>query len=346
MQRDVVLWTTSKLSGSWSASEIASTLTVELLEQMVDVFERMEPLIRVRLLIACTFLEPARFRELAIALEALIKKAGTDDHEWVRLYGQALKSMDGNLHLENALDAFPVLKATVEDLTARLDSTDSGDTSYLRPLEEQFLSPRLMAKRGVVPPDLLQHNHFSVRSGGEETAAQLWDSRPGAAAVVAAAAVSGSKYSDVLSGVQPAPAQTARKKGDHHASMFVRSSHTLQTPTVAAPSYSMAASCGGAKSRVLEVQEAPLKPAAGSKRRSSSTLAQDGESSPYKRLGITAEGDLLAPPTDVPAISEGQLPPLEAPPFMIGFSAIAPGLKDDTDDFNSNEADDPAPNTF
>lgn len=110
MQRDIVLWTSSNLAGPWSAGEITGSLTAEMLNDMTAAFDRMEPLVRVRLLIACAFLKPARRAELAPELRALAAKASGDDHEWVRLYATALAEADGRIRLDNSAEAFPVVR--------------------------------------------------------------------------------------------------------------------------------------------------------------------------------------------------------------------------------------------
>ena len=110
MQRDIVLWTSSNLAGPWSAGEITGSLTSEMLRGVITAFDRLEPLVRVRLLLACAFLKPAQRHELASELEALTQKASNDDHEWVRLYGTTLANVDGIIRLDNAKGAFPVVR--------------------------------------------------------------------------------------------------------------------------------------------------------------------------------------------------------------------------------------------
>jgi hypothetical protein len=105
----MLLWTASRLS-AWSAGEITASLTSDLLEKITDAFERLEPLVRVRLLIACAFLKASRREELAKELQQLARKASSDDHEWVRMYGLVLGDMDGKMHLQRALEAFPVVR--------------------------------------------------------------------------------------------------------------------------------------------------------------------------------------------------------------------------------------------
>lgn len=125
MQRDVLVWAQSKLSGPWSAGEITGSLTSELLVKITDDFDRLEPLVRVRLLISCAFLTPTRRQDLADELRALAKKASHDDHEWVRMYGLVLGDMDGRMHLPRALEAFPVVRSHFAQLncSARLSTS-------------------------------------------------------------------------------------------------------------------------------------------------------------------------------------------------------------------------------
>ena len=107
MQRDVVLWTSSKLTGSWSAEAIVDDLDVDLIHQLCRVFADLEPLVRVRLLISCCLLSPARREELQGPIHELLQTASTDENEWVRFYGNAISSGDGDVNLQRALGAFP-----------------------------------------------------------------------------------------------------------------------------------------------------------------------------------------------------------------------------------------------
>ena len=124
MSRDVRVWTKSKLAGAWSAEAIIGDLTSELILQIRDVFDDLDPLIRVRVLIACCLLEPGRQKELAPAVRLLLRTATKDRDEWVRFYGHALSVEEGGIVLHQALAVFPEVRNFALLLTVCHDMLD------------------------------------------------------------------------------------------------------------------------------------------------------------------------------------------------------------------------------
>lgn len=61
MNRDVLLLATSKLSGDWSAPDFSKLLTKEVLQELLPRFEKLDPLVRMRLLLSAMHL-PAEAR--------------------------------------------------------------------------------------------------------------------------------------------------------------------------------------------------------------------------------------------------------------------------------------------
>ena len=59
MSRDAFNLAQAKLQGEWSAPEFAKSLSAEVLRELLPRFDKLEPLVRVRLLLACLSLEPA-----------------------------------------------------------------------------------------------------------------------------------------------------------------------------------------------------------------------------------------------------------------------------------------------
>ena len=110
MQRDVVLWTTAKLTGSWSSEAIVDDLDATLIRQMRDVFDELEPLVRVRLLISCCLLSPSKLKELHAPITELLQTAASDENEWVRFYGHAINAEHGDVQLGRALETFPEVR--------------------------------------------------------------------------------------------------------------------------------------------------------------------------------------------------------------------------------------------
>lgn len=128
--RDVVLWTTSKLSGAWSARGIVDDLTGPLILQIVDVFSDLDPLIRARLLISLCLVPPDKQAALAASVSTLLQRACSDDSEWVRFFGHAICFEEGSVSLEPALPAFPEVRGqlapSVQNATSLLASTSNG----------------------------------------------------------------------------------------------------------------------------------------------------------------------------------------------------------------------------
>jgi hypothetical protein len=52
MNRDVLLLATSKLSGDWSAPDFTKSLSKEVLQELLSRFDKLDPLVRVRLLLS------------------------------------------------------------------------------------------------------------------------------------------------------------------------------------------------------------------------------------------------------------------------------------------------------
>ena len=61
MSRDVAIQASSKLSGDWSAPEYTKSLTKEVLQELLPRFPKLDPLVRMRLLLSVMSL-PAEAR--------------------------------------------------------------------------------------------------------------------------------------------------------------------------------------------------------------------------------------------------------------------------------------------
>lgn len=93
------------MTGSWSSLDsFGARLDGEILEAVTNQFSRLEPMVRVRLLLSTLFL-PAERRDGALrpALERLAEVAASEDDEWVRVVGAAVGRFDGRLHIEEVI---------------------------------------------------------------------------------------------------------------------------------------------------------------------------------------------------------------------------------------------------
>jgi hypothetical protein len=160
LQRDVALWTSSKLADSWSASAIEKDLTDELLHGMVNDWPRLDPMTKVRLIIACSLLEQSRQDVLADSLRALMQRAAQDDNEWVRLYGTSLLGMQHEVDLRRAATVMPEVclaracSIGCTLLTRTSHSTCQLDTTMCLPMRHDLTC---CWPRGVVLVLLFEH---------------------------------------------------------------------------------------------------------------------------------------------------------------------------------------------
>ena len=183
----------------------AADLDASLLVQISTVFHRLDPLVRVRLLVACCLLKGGRRQELQASIMHLLHKATQDDSEWVRFFGHALDARDGSIKLEKALAALPEVQSTACALRQKVQSSDDGKIApWLHAPQLDYLSDHAKQSslhRYAPEPD---EQHFTLRASGHEHATLLQGSRAGLASIVAAAAASDTgAYASLLSGTSP-----------------------------------------------------------------------------------------------------------------------------------------------
>ncbi|KAL0049092.1 hypothetical protein WJX82_006169 [Trebouxia sp. C0006] len=164
------------LSEDWSASAYVRELQNEQAAAQNILFilqdqelRKLEPLIKVRLLLAPLFLRKQERDRLKDSLQVLADKLCLDDDEWVKVTAYAVGRYEGHLDLAAVSKASRAVEATLSKLQSGLSSSPA--TSY-RPLEELYLS-----KQNVRIADGAEaaaaHDHFSVRAGAEATARNL-----------------------------------------------------------------------------------------------------------------------------------------------------------------------------
>ncbi|KAK9830636.1 hypothetical protein WJX81_007675 [Elliptochloris bilobata] len=172
MARDLAHYATSKLQGDWSALAFTKSLSREMLQSLVPRFEKLDPLVRVRLLLAAMLLPPAQREDLAPELQALAAAARTDKEEWVGVIGRAVGDFSGVLDLPAVLEASTAARETMKELESRLERCNTDDADF-RPVEEVYLSPRLVAAARGAAPQAPAHTHFTLRADAPTSAADL-----------------------------------------------------------------------------------------------------------------------------------------------------------------------------
>lgn len=134
MSRDLALYFSNKLAGEWSASSVTGLLTSEVVEDISTTrkWEALDPLVRVRVLLAPMFLRRQELAELRSALNQLKATATNDNDEWVRVMAAAVGSYDGILHMDAVIEHSKLVKATLEETKRHAAGADPTD---FRPLE-------------------------------------------------------------------------------------------------------------------------------------------------------------------------------------------------------------------
>ncbi|KAK9818019.1 hypothetical protein WJX72_005734 [[Myrmecia] bisecta] len=121
----------------------------------------------------------------------LADAAVADKEEWVHIIGRSVGRLEGQLDLQGVLQESTVVRDTVAELRHRLEATgaEQASTSNFRPLEEAYLSRRLVG--GALPSQGThrQHAHFLLRDGAVPVSPQRPQQVVAAAVATAAAAI-------------------------------------------------------------------------------------------------------------------------------------------------------------
>lgn len=106
MQRDVTathaavtLQLSQFTSGAWTSSGIGDDLTPQLLEDVRSTFKELDPLIRVRFLVACCLAPPSKKEALMPGLRSVIQLAKQDEDQWVQALGHTIDPQNASITL-------------------------------------------------------------------------------------------------------------------------------------------------------------------------------------------------------------------------------------------------------
>ncbi|BDA44367.1 probable negative elongation factor A at N-terminal half [Coccomyxa sp. Obi] len=219
MSRDVAIQASAKLSGDWSAPEYAKTLSKEVLQELLPRYPKLDPLVRMRLLLSIMSLPAEVKSSMQQELEALSAAVKVDKEEWVGVIGRAVGSFDGQLDLAAVMKGSSAVRETLRDLKLR---ADKGKTAGVRPLEEAYLSRRLQAAARGGTADDTGHSHFKLREGVVAASAAL--AQP-AANAEAAAKLASAAAANAVAGPAPStpPPDTAATAHRHPSDMAAHS---------------------------------------------------------------------------------------------------------------------------
>lgn len=111
-QADTALWLHNKLSSEdpWSGSSLRSLLTQDVLKNIPECFHRLEPQVKIKLLMAFLHLPSRVVEETNSELTEILEMGCHDEDEWVRVLSEILKFYPStgilNVHLEAACPVF------------------------------------------------------------------------------------------------------------------------------------------------------------------------------------------------------------------------------------------------
>lgn len=169
--RELVLDISNTLSGPWSASSVAGMLTQESVSYLArrEKWDAMEPLIRAKLVLSPLFLRKGDLDAMHDSLMEIQSVARQDRNEWVHMLSSAVDGYDGRVHTDKVLEEMPQVRETVD---AVVDLAADIDPSIYRPLEEKYLSDRVLDQLGCLGFSMARqgdcrkpaiHSHFTVR---------------------------------------------------------------------------------------------------------------------------------------------------------------------------------------
>jgi hypothetical protein len=169
--RELVLDISNTLTGPWSASSVAGMLTQESVSYLArrEKWDAMEPLVRAKLVLSPLFLRKGDLDAMHDSLMEIQSVACQDKNEWVHMLSSAVDGYDGRLHTDKVLEEMPRVKDTVD---AVVDLSAAIDPSIYRPLEEKYLSDRVLDQLGCLGFSMDRqgdckkpavHSHFIVR---------------------------------------------------------------------------------------------------------------------------------------------------------------------------------------
>jgi hypothetical protein len=171
MSRDLALYFSNKLASEWSASSVTGLLSPAVIEDIstTQKWEALDPLVRVRLLLAPMFLRRQELGDLRSALTTLSKSVvAQDSDEWVRVILAAVGSYDGVLHMDGVIEHSKLVKATLEELKRH---GAGADPKIFRPLEEKYLSSAVLETRLPGSTEerkhIPEHSHFVLRDAAK-----------------------------------------------------------------------------------------------------------------------------------------------------------------------------------
>lgn len=134
------------LSGPWSS--VAGLLTQGSIHNVEKIWTSagMEEPQKARLVVSPLFMRKTDLESLHESLVKLHDISSQDKSEWVQMLSIAVDGYDGRIHTDKVMEEMPMVRSSVE----RVKELASGiDTSLFRPLEEKYLTDRVLTSLGL-----------------------------------------------------------------------------------------------------------------------------------------------------------------------------------------------------
>jgi len=155
------------LSEPWGAAQAGVQYNKEVLGSLCEQFSRLEPQARRGALQGTLFMRKGQRDSLKNEVRTLVDLATDDKDQWVSLIARALGGLRERFDLQQLQQDVPAVADAVASIRDKIQ-VDGTPDSY-RPMEEMYLSPRLLAAAGAPPCEASAptHGHFTPRARRE-----------------------------------------------------------------------------------------------------------------------------------------------------------------------------------
>jgi len=159
------------LAEPWGAPQAGAMYNTEVLESLCEQFSRLQPQARRGALQATLFMRRG-LADLQPSARRLVDLAAHDSDQWVGVIAHALAGLKERFDLCQLQKDVPAVADALRIIREKI--TEDGTPDTYRPLEEMYLSPRLLAAAGAPPCEgKHSHGHFTLRERREPKKRQV-----------------------------------------------------------------------------------------------------------------------------------------------------------------------------
>ena len=109
-----IRYANATLVHDWSSDRFVSSITAKTIPDITQHFGDLEPMAKVRLLIACSLAlnklagqpeqqQNPNYQFLLDSMQHLVDRAHADDEDWVKIMAAAMGQLDGRLRLDSVI---------------------------------------------------------------------------------------------------------------------------------------------------------------------------------------------------------------------------------------------------